>query len=320
MALSNRTRTFDPEGTLHGIFDVAAHAQPSAIALLVNRERSERGGECTYGELRTRAGSLAVSITALGVLCGQEVIALLFERSLEMLVAIFGALLSGAGYLPLEPSSPPLQITSILEEARCPLLMLHAGMDLVPALLEALRLLTRKRGSQSNDPPSLAAIAVDEHGAISADPRLGSTRASASPRSGTEDVTALSACPSDIAYILYTSGSTGRPKGVMVEHRHVVARVQWFQRTMSLSVGDQIPWKTPYVFGISEWEVMQHHLHRSNPCAAMSQLERGLCPPRLSLRTLCPAGRLTAPRRAPRRMILAHMRCALCVACCLCGR
>lgn len=110
VALSNRTRTLDPESTLHRIFKMAAHRHPSAIALLVDSK--DCGDKCTYDALWTRAGALAVSIAALDALRDQWVIALLFERSLEMLVAIFGVLLSGAGYLPLDPSSPPLHVTA----------------------------------------------------------------------------------------------------------------------------------------------------------------------------------------------------------------
>ncbi|MDX3192680.1 amino acid adenylation domain-containing protein [Streptomyces sp. MN03-5084-2B] len=39
-----------------------------------------------------------------------------------------------------------------------------------------------------------------------------------------------SAGPADLAYVLYTSGSTGRPKGVQVEHRSVVAYLDWARR------------------------------------------------------------------------------------------
>ena len=31
----------------------------------------------------------------------------------------------------------------------------------------------------------------------------------------------------DLAYLIYTSGSTGKPKGVAIEHRNVVAFIDW---------------------------------------------------------------------------------------------
>jgi amino acid adenylation domain-containing protein len=55
--------------------------------------------------------------------------------------------------------------------------------------------------------------------------------------------------------VFFTSGTTGKPKGVVVSHRGLVKRIQWFQNQYCiLDETDRILQKTPYVFGISEWE------------------------------------------------------------------
>lgn len=54
--------------------------------------------------------------------------------------------------------------------------------------------------------------------------------------------------------MFFTSGTTGKPKGVMVTHRGLVKRIQWLQTKYVLTPECRVLHKTPYVFGISEWE------------------------------------------------------------------
>ena len=68
--------------------------------------RSSVGHEMmTYGELAARAGRLALSLRALGV-APEEPVALCFERSPAVLVAMLGVLEAGCAYLPLDRGSP----------------------------------------------------------------------------------------------------------------------------------------------------------------------------------------------------------------------
>ncbi|MGH7735011.1 MAG: amino acid adenylation domain-containing protein, partial [Gemmatimonadales bacterium] len=57
-----------------------------------------------------------------------------------------------------------------------------------------------------------------------------------------------------LAYVIYTSGSTGVPKGAMNEHRSVVNRLLWMQRTHELDGTDVLLQKTPYTFDVSVGE------------------------------------------------------------------
>ena len=57
------------------------------------------------------------------------------------------------------------------------------------------------------------------------------------------------------AYVMYTSGSTGRPKGVIVPHGALQARLAWLQDAFGVSAGEVVPFKTEFVFGVSEWEL-----------------------------------------------------------------
>ncbi|MBY0417049.1 MAG: non-ribosomal peptide synthetase, partial [Pararheinheimera sp.] len=61
---------------------------------------------------------------------------------------------------------------------------------------------------------------------------------------------------SELAYIIYTSGTTGHPKGVMLEHQHLLNRIDWMQQTYPLSASDKVLQKTPYIFDVSVWELV----------------------------------------------------------------
>ena len=50
------------------------------------------------------------------------------ERSLELLVALYGVLKAGAAWLPLEPDAPPQRLTAILDEARPAAVLYQAGL------------------------------------------------------------------------------------------------------------------------------------------------------------------------------------------------
>ena len=87
--------------------------------------------------------------------------------------------------------------------------------------------------------------------------------------------------PQDCVYVLFTSGTTGRPKGVAVPHLTLARRVSWFQRRYEKQLTGIAPprdgshddgvdalrrrklgcdrgvvlQKTPFFFGVSEWEL-----------------------------------------------------------------
>lgn len=61
--------------------------------------------------------------------------------------------------------------------------------------------------------------------------------------------------PVDAVYIMYTSGSSGTPKGVIVPHGALVSRLAWLEAEFKLGQGGRLACRTPYVFGVSEWEV-----------------------------------------------------------------
>ncbi|MBN1481965.1 amino acid adenylation domain-containing protein [candidate division KSB1 bacterium] len=147
------------------------------------------GEQLTYAELNERANQVAHYLIKQGAQA-DSLVGLCYNRSLEMIVALFGILKSGAGYLPLDPNYPKERIDFMLNDA-------------------AVRIvLTEEKLASIFASETIHLTCLDsEWDKIAAEPVVN------------PDV------PVDgnaLAYVIYTSGSTGTPKGVLVTHAGVV--------------------------------------------------------------------------------------------------
>ncbi|MER6752537.1 AMP-binding protein, partial [Streptomyces fungicidicus] len=80
------------------------------------------GVQLSYGEVEERANRLARKLIARGV--GPEsVVALVLERSPEVVIAALAVLKAGGAYLPVDPGQPAERIRSVIEDA-APVLVL----------------------------------------------------------------------------------------------------------------------------------------------------------------------------------------------------
>ena len=85
--------------TVHGRFASVAAAWPDRIAVASDTS------SLTYAELDARSDRIAAALAEAGVEPGSYV-ALLMERSVEAIVAVFGVLKAGAAYLPIDTRWP----------------------------------------------------------------------------------------------------------------------------------------------------------------------------------------------------------------------
>ncbi len=141
----------------------------------------------TYAELNARANQLARLLQSRGV--GPEVpVGVFMERSLEMVVSLYGILKAGGAYVPLDPEDPKPRLLHMLSAARMPVLLTQSRLaDQVP------------------DEAAGEVIRLD------ADWRTIAGEADGPVRSETSS--------DNLAYVIFTSGSTGAPKGAMNTHR-----------------------------------------------------------------------------------------------------
>ena len=116
----NQTSTNYPKNqTLQELFEEQAARLPDRIALVFENQ------EMSYRELNQKANQLAGFLRKKGVQPGQTV-GLILDRSLEMIIAIFGILKAGGAYLPLDHEFPKERILGIIKDA-IPSLILTQG-------------------------------------------------------------------------------------------------------------------------------------------------------------------------------------------------
>jgi amino acid adenylation domain-containing protein len=173
------------------------------------------GAVQNYRYFARQAGAIAALLIKNGVQRGEHVV-LLLPRSSEMLSAIFGILMAGAVYIPLDPTHPPLRLCETLKDLQQPFVLCEQSLPEQLAL--CCRPITLPDTDQEAEPVSLAS-------------------------------------PDDLAYIIFTSGSTGKPKGVMIEHHAVLNRILWMQERFPIGQGDVVLQKTPVTFDVSIWEL-----------------------------------------------------------------
>ena len=176
----NDTARDVPAVTLPELFGVQAGRSPDAVAVVCGE------AVLTYRELDERAARLARVLVSRGA--GPEsVVAVVMDRSAELVMALLAVLKAGAAYLPVDPGYPAQRIAFMLADARPVLALATAGTAaVIPAAVPVLAV----------DDPGLAAD-------LAARPLV--TWAAAA---GRRPLSVLHP-----AYVMYTSGSTGPAQG-----------------------------------------------------------------------------------------------------------
>ncbi|HXO19478.1 MAG TPA: amino acid adenylation domain-containing protein, partial [Thermoanaerobaculia bacterium] len=217
----------DREPCLHDLVAAQAARTPEATALVCAMCAGER---LSYRDLVDSAERLAGHLRSLGA--GPEVrVAVLAERSPELVIGLLAVLSAGAAYVPLDPGYPAARLAFALDDSRPRLLLTHR------------RLLGRLPSAAG--PPDFDVVELDGRWWESATP------AAAGPAAPP----AATVAPGNLAYLIYTSGSTGRPKAVAVEHRNAVALCAWAASAFSAAELAGVLAATSIGFDLSVFEL-----------------------------------------------------------------
>ncbi len=213
----NATDAIYPQDkTLIELFEFQAKTREDDTALVF------QGQEMSYAELSVKSSQLAHLLRKRGVVEG-ELVACCMDRSMEMLIAIFGILKAGAAYIPIDPGFPQNRIDYILKDS-------------------ATAFVVSKSSVVGQDQSQLAEwIWLDE---LEEELRTFPT-----------NLPAIFLTPDDLAYVLYTSGSTGMAKACNLSHRSLVNHNHWMWTQLKFTKADIVLQRTTFVFDASVWEL-----------------------------------------------------------------
>lgn len=203
------------------LFDAHVLRAPKAIAC--------QGDSSTidYAELSRRSRAAARALRAAGVAPG-DTVGVFAHPSIDLVVAVWAILRTGASYLPLAVDYPAERLTYLVSDSAVRVVLTDArGADpaqrILPTGVRSVRLTELTEAENvSFDPVSAAAT----------------------------------------AYTIYTSGTTGRPKGVVVSHGAIVNQLRWLAAEFDLAADARVLLKTPIGFDAAQWELL------ANACGA----------------------------------------------------
>ena len=205
--------------SIHACFAVQVRRTPDAVAVSAGHVW------LTYRELDERANRLAHRLASLGVRA-ESPVAVLMERSVDVVVAILAIVKAGGFYLPLHSAYPLERKQWIMDQAGGPVLLADEVM--------------RGRGL----PRAGQVVMVDGGEDLSAYP-------ASDPRVETH--------PDQLVYVMYTSGSTGHPKGVAITHRDALGLA--LDGCWDSGRHARILMVAPYAFNVSTYELWVPLLH-----------------------------------------------------------
>jgi amino acid adenylation domain-containing protein len=189
------------------------------------------GSSLSYAELNARANQLARALIDAGV-GPDSLVAVLLERSTEMIVGLLAALKAGAAYVPLDPNYPKDRLLYMLHDAAPTVVLVHEKLQSLLPLTESTVISLDPEWSRF-DSYSRNNVPVDES----------------------------SARPQGLVYVIYTSGSTGRPKGTGMSHRAMVNLIEWHNHDLPLRSGQRVLQFTSLSFDVAFQEIFSTLCH-----------------------------------------------------------
>ncbi|WP_420894496.1 non-ribosomal peptide synthetase [Streptomyces cinnamoneus] len=206
-----------PDVSVPELFGVWVGRAPGAVAVVCGDV------SLMYGELGDRVSRLARCLVAAGV--GSESrVAVLMERSVDVVVVLLAVLRAGGVYVPLDVAWPVGRMEEVVGDAGACVLVVDAGL-----VGHGLVGWARAGG--------VGVVSADAEMDVECDAGvlLPVVRAG------------------QAAYVMYTSGSTGRPKGVVATHGDVVRLA--LDRCWGASGSMRVLFHAPHAFDASSYEL-----------------------------------------------------------------
>ncbi|MFE2164046.1 non-ribosomal peptide synthase/polyketide synthase [Streptomyces sp. NPDC059447] len=207
-----------PGTTLPELFERQVERTPGAVAI------AAPDVTLTYAEVDALANRVAHWLIGRGI-GPEDRVAVVMERSADLLVVLLGVVKAGAAYVPVDPGYPAERIAFMLSDVDPALVLCTSGSRGVP-----------RDGFE---------VAVWEEAVVG--------MASCPPTAPRDADRSAALRPDHLAYVMYTSGSTGTPKGVEVTHRNVVSFAE--DRSWREEVVERVLVQANHAFDASTYEI-----------------------------------------------------------------
>lgn len=188
------------------LFEEQVERTPDKVAVYF------KGQTLTYQELNTKADRLACYLQTLGVR-SDTLVGLCIDRSLEMLIGLWGILKAGGAYVPLDPAYPSDRLMYMARDAQISVLITKEQWMALWGNLEEIQ---------------FNMICLDRQWE------------EITQNSAQNLIPVNSPQPNNLAYVIYTSGSTGQPKGVEITQRSLVNFTQAVTKEYGIVEEDRI--------------------------------------------------------------------------------
>lgn len=174
--------SYQRDTTIHQLVDIQGKKNAKQVAIIFKEQ------EITYEQLLHCSDRLTRILKDKGIKRG-SVVAVMMDRSHELIYALIAVLKSGGTYVPIDPDFPPSRIQYMLEDSGASLLLTQSSMvGRVDFMGDFFMVDEMELFSETNSHSTMENVNL----------------------------------PTDPAYLIYTSGSTGKPKGVLISHQSVV--------------------------------------------------------------------------------------------------
>lgn len=204
---------YDPDRTVIHLFLEQARTHPGVTAIRYGSR------DINYNDLAASASSIGGYLTSACSVKRGDIVAMLTDRSPEMVMAILGILMTGAACLPLDPSFPPDRLEMIVKDSGC----------------KAVLVSDEYYSGEHKFLGNIVQFSV----------------ALKSPH--TAELTSPGG--SDAIYVMYSSGTTGKPKGIVVEHSSFTNLLLWYNQMYNITADTRIVQLTSIVIDIAFQEI-----------------------------------------------------------------
>ncbi|MFK4467820.1 amino acid adenylation domain-containing protein [Bacillus sp. RC252] len=226
---NNTERDYPNERCIHQLFDRRAQENPDRTAIVYGDI------SMTYGKLHQVTSELSQFLIRRGVE-SNRCIAVIAERSIDMIIGLLGVLKSGAAYIPIDPELPEERLTHILADSKVSVVLSQSKYK-----QRMRRVLDRLRNSHRGTYQTPIIDLEDRASWTISEPNH------------THHVTTVTS--DDLAYVIYTSGTTGNPKGVCITHKSVMNTLNFLEEMYPVKENDAYLLKTNYIFDVSVSEL-----------------------------------------------------------------